>query len=191
MLQRIVLLSHNKDSDTVSLRHYCISLTPAGLTKGIKALVTTKVAPDLSQFSSVADFVERAGYASDSDVDDTARVASSHADRGQASRVRLHEVRALLGFWFYHFRTDAFVSWVAAVSVCEVGVVKAENSTWRAQAFQRQSMRRPWQCVCMPAAVVTAMHAIQQPAIAKTQTPTQAEVLCLWDHKKHRDRVCV
>lgn len=96
LLQRIVLLSHNKGSDTVSLRHYCISLTPAGLTKGIKALVTTKAAPDLSQFSSVADFVERAGYASDSDPDEATRVTAPHAERGQASRVRLHEVRTHL-----------------------------------------------------------------------------------------------
>lgn len=78
----------------MSLRHYCISLTPAGLTKGIKALVTSKAAPDLSHFSSVADFVQRAGYASDSDVDDAARVAAPHSERGQSSRVRLHEVWA-------------------------------------------------------------------------------------------------
>eukprot|EP00892_Ulva_mutabilis_P007000 jgi/Ulvmu1/4672/UM002_0403.1 len=90
--QRIVLLSHNKATDTVSMRHYCISLAPAGLTKGIKALVTSKAAPDLSQFSSVADFVERAGYASDSDADDAAQVTAPQTSRGQASRVRLHEI---------------------------------------------------------------------------------------------------
>jgi hypothetical protein len=91
----VVLLSHNKSTDTISLRHYTISLTPSGLTKGIKALVTgQKAPPDLSRFASVADFVEKAGYASDSDVEDAAKVQVQQSGNStQRSRVRLHEVR--------------------------------------------------------------------------------------------------
>lgn len=96
-VQRVVLLSHSRATDTISLRQYTISLAPTGLTKGIKALVTGKAAPpDLSRFASVADFVEKAGYASDSDVEDAAKVQVQQRKGGsQRSRVRLHEVRAL------------------------------------------------------------------------------------------------
>lgn len=94
VVQRVVLMSHNKDTDTISLRHYTISLTPTGLTKGIKSLVTGKAkTPDLSKFASVADFVEKAGYASDSDAEDAAKVQVHHkSSSSQRSRVRLHEV---------------------------------------------------------------------------------------------------
>jgi ribosome biogenesis protein SSF1/2 len=107
-LQRVILLTHNKEKDTISLRHFCISVAPSGLTKGIKALVQGKVLPDLSRFNDIADFVERSGYASESEGDDA---AASRVTLGQnlghnnlaqrQSRVKLHEVRlapGLLGF---------------------------------------------------------------------------------------------
>lgn len=99
-MQRVVLLVHNKAKDTISMRHFNVSVAPSGLTKGVKALVSGKAPPDLSGFADVADFVERAGYASESEGEDA---AAGRVELGQAlgrnnapdrtSRVRLHEVR--------------------------------------------------------------------------------------------------
>ena len=98
-MQRVVLLVHNKAKETISLRHFNVSVAPAGLTKGVKALVSGKAPPDLSGFTDVADFVERAGYASESEGEDA---AAGRVEVGQAvgrnnpanrtSRIRLHEV---------------------------------------------------------------------------------------------------
>lgn len=102
-VQRVILLVHNKESDTISLRHFCISVAPSGLTKGIKALVQGKALPDLSRFNDIADFIERSGYASESEGEDA---AASRVTLGQnlgrinlaqrQSRVKLHEVRPAL-----------------------------------------------------------------------------------------------
>jgi ribosome biogenesis protein SSF1/2 len=98
-MQRVVLLVHNKEEGTISLRHFCISVAASGLTKGVKALVQGKQLPDLSRFEDVADFIEKAGFASESEGEDAAASRVTMAtDLGRTnmaqrtSRVRLHEV---------------------------------------------------------------------------------------------------
>jgi ribosome biogenesis protein SSF1/2 len=90
---------HNKDKGTISLRHFSVSTRPSGLTKGVKALVLGKKLPDMSSFTDVADFVERAGFASESEGEDAeaSRVTlrqhlGRHNIAHRTSRVRLHEV---------------------------------------------------------------------------------------------------
>ena len=102
--QRVVLLTHNKAADTISLRHYCISVARSGLTKGVKALVGGRDVPDLSRFNDVADYIEKAGFASESEGEDAAasRVETGVAKGGAKTwRVRLHEARCRLypGTW--------------------------------------------------------------------------------------------
>jgi ribosome biogenesis protein SSF1/2 len=97
-MQRVVLLSYNKEQNTISFRHYSVSLAPSGLTKGVKALLHKNNVPDLSHFSSVSEFVEKAGYGSESEGEEAAaaRVSIGSVHGGNAakrSRVRLHEVR--------------------------------------------------------------------------------------------------
>jgi ribosome biogenesis protein SSF1/2 len=96
----VILLSCDPDTELISLRHFCISVTPSGLTKGVKALIQGHKLPDLSGFTDVADFIEKAGYASESEGEDAAasRVTMGQ-DVGRAnfaqrtSRIKLHEVR--------------------------------------------------------------------------------------------------
>lgn len=104
-MQRVILLVNNKESGTLSLRHYCISVAPCGLTKGIKALVQAKALPDLSRFTDVADFVEKAGYATESEGEDAAvskvtlaqNIGKTNLAQRQ-SRVKLHEVCSDISF---------------------------------------------------------------------------------------------
>ena len=90
---------HNKEAQTISVRHYCISVAPSGLTKGVKALVEGKKLPDLSKYTDIADYIEKSGMASESEGEDA---AASRVTLGQdlgrtnvaqrKSRVKLHEV---------------------------------------------------------------------------------------------------
>ena len=47
-LQRIVLLSYDMTTQRISLRHYCITAAPSGVSKGVKSLVNQRAVPDLS-----------------------------------------------------------------------------------------------------------------------------------------------
>ena len=98
-MQRVVLLVHHKEAGTISVRHYCISVAPSGLSKGVKALVEGKKLPDLSKYTDIADYIERAGMASESEGEDAAASRVTLAqDLGRTnmaqrkSRVKLHEV---------------------------------------------------------------------------------------------------
>lgn len=97
--QRVVLLSYDKASATISLRHYSISVAPSGLRKSLKGLLTRRDLPDLGLMTDIAEYVTRSGYASESDGEDAdaARVALAQDlgkgnAAGRQSRVRLHEI---------------------------------------------------------------------------------------------------
>lgn len=64
LLQRIVLVSYDKETDLLSLRHYSISVAPSGLRKSLKALVQRKTLPDLGNMQDVSEFVTKSGYGS-------------------------------------------------------------------------------------------------------------------------------
>ncbi|GAX79003.1 hypothetical protein CEUSTIGMA_g6443.t1 [Chlamydomonas eustigma] len=97
--QRIVLLSNNKETSRISLRHYSIGVAPSGLRKSLKGLLQHKELPDLSHMQDVADFVMRSGMGSESEGEDAeASCVTLAQDMGHGnvasrqSRVRLYEI---------------------------------------------------------------------------------------------------
>eukprot|EP00038_Savillea_parva_P007981 m.173761 g.173761 ORF g.173761 m.173761 type:complete len:500 (+) comp13739_c0_seq1:343-1842(+) len=76
-LRRVVLI--HRDSDGIMyLRHFELSVKPAGVSKSIKALLKAKV-PDLSKFNDVNEFVLRGGDGNESDA----------SDMGESNKVEL------------------------------------------------------------------------------------------------------
>ncbi|ORY40700.1 Brix-domain-containing protein, partial [Rhizoclosmatium globosum] len=69
--RRIILF--NLDSTTnggeIEVRHYAIGVKAIGLSKSVKTIVQTNI-PDLNKFDDVSDYVLRAAFASESDVED-------------------------------------------------------------------------------------------------------------------------
>ena len=64
-MQRIVLLSHDKASGLISLRHYSISTAPSGIKKSLKALLGRRALPgDMGAMADVSELVTRSGYGS-------------------------------------------------------------------------------------------------------------------------------
>ena len=64
-LQRVVLLSHDKASGLISLRHYSISTTPSGIKKSLKALLAKRALPgDMGAMQDVSELVTKSGYGS-------------------------------------------------------------------------------------------------------------------------------
>ncbi|PNH02398.1 Peter Pan-like protein, partial [Tetrabaena socialis] len=97
--QRVVLLSRDKESGVIRLRHYCISVAPSGLRKSVKGLLSQREVPDLGAFRDVSEFITKSGFASESEGEDAevSRVTlSQDLGRGNVasrqSRVRLHEM---------------------------------------------------------------------------------------------------
>ncbi|KAG2428710.1 hypothetical protein HXX76_011414 [Chlamydomonas incerta] len=97
--QRVVLLSRDKESGLIRLRHYGIAVAPSGLRKSVKGLLSRREVPDLSALRDVSEFVTKSGYGSESEGEDaeTSRVTlAQDMGRGNVatrqSRVRLHEI---------------------------------------------------------------------------------------------------
>ncbi|GIL97172.1 hypothetical protein Vretimale_2907, partial [Volvox reticuliferus] len=97
--QRVVLLSRDKESGVIRLRHYSIAVAPSGLRKSVKALLSNREVPDLGTFRDVSEFVTKSGYGSESEGEDAeaSRVTlAQNMGRGNVaarqSRVRLHEL---------------------------------------------------------------------------------------------------
>lgn len=68
-LQRVLLLSYDRETKLVSLRQYSIRTQPSGVTKAVKQLVAGRQLPDLSGFEDAADFLAKSGYGSVSSSD--------------------------------------------------------------------------------------------------------------------------
>ncbi len=64
LLQRILLLSYDKASKRIHLRHYSVSAQPSGVSKGVKALVSQRAVPDMSHVQDVSEFLSKSGYGS-------------------------------------------------------------------------------------------------------------------------------
>ncbi|KAL0420036.1 UNVERIFIED_CONTAM: Peter Pan-like protein [Sesamum radiatum] len=96
--QRIVLLNYNKDTKLIDFRHYSIRLQPVGVSRRIRKFVQNHQAPDLRNLQDVSDFLTKAGYGSESEVDDEAATVSLPMDLGRVNRasnksaVKLQEV---------------------------------------------------------------------------------------------------
>jgi hypothetical protein len=60
-----VLLSHDKASGLISLRHYSISTAPSGIKKSLKALLAKRALPgDMGALRDVSELVTKSGYGS-------------------------------------------------------------------------------------------------------------------------------
>ena len=62
--QRVLLLSYDKASRRVHLRHYSISAQPSGVSKSVKALVTHRAVPDMGHVQDVSELLSKSGYGS-------------------------------------------------------------------------------------------------------------------------------
>jgi ribosome biogenesis protein SSF1/2 len=102
-VRRCVLFSYNPASNLVDMRHYAVTLSPAGINKGIKKLVMKKI-PDMSKFEDVGDFIMKSNLLSDSEVeDDETHVTLSQTLKkgnleGEQSAVRLYELGPRITF---------------------------------------------------------------------------------------------
>ncbi|XP_059623140.1 peter Pan-like protein isoform X3 [Cornus florida] len=96
--QRIVLLNYNKETKLIDFRHYSIRLQPVGVSRRIRKFVQNHQVPDLRSLQDVSDFVTKAGYGSESEVDDEAATVTLESDLGRVNRastksaVKLQEV---------------------------------------------------------------------------------------------------
>uniref|UniRef100_A0A5B7BMA9 Putative peter Pan-like protein n=1 Tax=Davidia involucrata TaxID=16924 RepID=A0A5B7BMA9_DAVIN len=96
--QRIVLLNYNKETKLIDFRHYSIRLQPVGVSRRIRKFVQNHQVPDLRSLQDVSDFVTKAGYGSESEVDDEAATVSLASDLGRVNRastksaVKLQEI---------------------------------------------------------------------------------------------------
>ena len=64
ILQRVVILSYDKETNQISFRHYSIVAQPCGVTKSVKALVGRRQLPDLGSLQDVSDYLTKSGYGS-------------------------------------------------------------------------------------------------------------------------------
>ena len=93
-VRRVVLFHHNRELDTVELRHYAVRLAGAG--RGVARVLGRGAGGDLGAYADVADFVlrELAAGASDSeaDADSTVAVAATPGERrrGTTSQRAVH-----------------------------------------------------------------------------------------------------
>ena len=63
-MQRVVLLSFDKDTGRISFRHYSISAAPSGVTKSVKSLVNRRQLPNMGALGDVSELLTKSGYGS-------------------------------------------------------------------------------------------------------------------------------
>jgi ribosome biogenesis protein SSF1/2 len=96
--QRVLLLKYDKEKGVIDFRHYSIKLQPVGVSRKIRKLMQNNQVPDLRDLKDVSDYVTKAGYGSESEVDDEAATVSLVSDVDKLNRasrksaVRLQEI---------------------------------------------------------------------------------------------------
>ena len=63
-VQRVVLLSFDKETERISFRHYGISAAPSGVTKSVKSLVNRRQLPNMGALGDVSELLTKSGYGS-------------------------------------------------------------------------------------------------------------------------------
>ena len=63
-MQRVLLLSYDKTTKRIQLRHFSISAQPSGVSKSVKALVGQRALPDMGNVQDVSEFLSKSGYGS-------------------------------------------------------------------------------------------------------------------------------
>ena len=59
-----MLLSYDKATKRIQLRHYSISAQPSGVSKSVKALVSQRAVPDMGAIQDVSELLSKSGYGS-------------------------------------------------------------------------------------------------------------------------------
>uniref|UniRef100_A0A0E0NUW5 Brix domain-containing protein n=2 Tax=Oryza TaxID=4527 RepID=A0A0E0NUW5_ORYRU len=96
--QRILLIHFDREKEMINFRHYSIKLQPVGVTRKIRKLMQNNQVPDLRDLNDVSDYVTKAGYGSESEVDDEAATVSLASDVDKLNRasrksaIRLQEI---------------------------------------------------------------------------------------------------
>lgn len=67
-VKRCVLVNFNSENNLIDFRHYNIKVVPVGMTRGVKKIMQSKV-PNLSKYSDISEYMNRAGYSSESEVE--------------------------------------------------------------------------------------------------------------------------
>ncbi len=63
-VQRVVLLSFDKDTGRISFRHFGISAAPSGVTRSVKQLVNRRQLPNMGALGDVSELLTKSGYGS-------------------------------------------------------------------------------------------------------------------------------
>jgi ribosome biogenesis protein SSF1/2 len=50
-------MNYDRNTKRIELRHYLIQMTPVGLSKSVKRLLTASKVPDFSRYTDIADYV--------------------------------------------------------------------------------------------------------------------------------------
>ncbi|XP_057651095.1 protein Peter pan [Diorhabda carinulata] len=98
-VKRCVLMNYNPATKLIDFRHYCIKITPVGISRGVKKVVQGKV-PNLSRCNDITEFFTKAGMMSESEAEDDPNnhvvLAQKIASRGNVesgkSAIRLSEL---------------------------------------------------------------------------------------------------
>eukprot|EP00698_Gefionella_okellyi_P003809 TRINITY_DN1353_c0_g1_i2.p1 TRINITY_DN1353_c0_g1~~TRINITY_DN1353_c0_g1_i2.p1 ORF type:complete len:458 (-),score=87.45 TRINITY_DN1353_c0_g1_i2:773-2146(-) len=67
--RRVVLVNYNKESDTIDLRQFAVTISSTGLSKSVKRIVQARI-PNLHDLDDVAEYVLKGATASESDAED-------------------------------------------------------------------------------------------------------------------------
>lgn len=92
--KRVVLMSYDKDSDSIEYRHYIVTTSKLGMSKSVKRIIQRKVGP-LSDYSDIADYVLSGTGASESDVEDLAndnKVVLEKKSKTSQNAIKLKEI---------------------------------------------------------------------------------------------------
>ncbi|XP_060589278.1 suppressor of SWI4 1 homolog [Ruditapes philippinarum] len=67
-VRRCVLVSFDTDTNLIDFRHYNIKVVPVGMTRGVKKIMQAKI-PNLAKYGDISEYMNRAGYSSESEVE--------------------------------------------------------------------------------------------------------------------------
>lgn len=67
-VRRCVLINYHSDTNLIDFRHFNIKVMPVGMSRSIKKLIEAKV-PNLAKYGDISEYVNRAGYSSESEVE--------------------------------------------------------------------------------------------------------------------------
>ncbi|XP_052816687.1 suppressor of SWI4 1 homolog [Mya arenaria] len=67
-VKRCVMFNYEPESGMIDFRHYNIRVVPVGMSRGVKKLIQAKV-PNLAKYGDISEYMTRAGYSSESEVE--------------------------------------------------------------------------------------------------------------------------